>query len=148
VTAAYRPGTDWQVTAVAKVTDGDTVRLFRRKVYEQGPYPSSDGMRARQIVYFEDDPEQSPNGVAIRLITLDTPERGQPGYAEAREDVARWLLAHEGRLRVETWPGGGFDRLLGDVYVEGDRSNTLSQFMLRDANHGLGWDPYVAGGAS
>ncbi len=62
---------------------------------------------------------------------------------EAREDVAVWLLAHEGRLRIETWPGGGFDRLLGDVYLAGDRSNTLSQFMLRDANHGLGWDAYV-----
>jgi endonuclease YncB( thermonuclease family) len=148
VTAAYRPGTDWQVTAVAKVTDGDSLRLFRRRVFEDSCVPVADGLRLQQRACIEDDPEQSPNGVAIRLITLDTPERGQPGYAEAREDVATWLLAHEGRLRVETWPGGGFDRLLGDVYVEGDRSDSLSQWMLRYGNHGLGWDPYVAGGAS
>lgn len=147
MTAAYEPGTDWAVVDVSRVVDGDTVRLFRRRVLE-GPWMrSSDGLRARQAFCLEDDPEQVRDGVAVRLINLDTPERGEPGHREARDDVATWLLAHDGRLRVETWPGGGFDRLLGDIYMADDRGQTLSQHMLRDGNGGQGWDPYVRGSA-
>ncbi len=131
MTATYEPGTDWAVDAVARIVDGDTIRVVRSRVL---------GQTDDQLVVARD---RHRNGMAIRLVTLDTPERGEPGYVEARDDVARWLLEHAGRLRIETWPGGGFDRLLGDVYVAGDRADTLSQWMLRYGNGGLGWDPYV-----
>lgn len=122
-------GTDWAVQHVVRVIDGDSVRVVRRRTS-----PIADGLDCD--VYDTD-----PDGVALRLITLDTPERGEPGYSEAAADVADWLHEYRDRLRVETWPGGGFDRLLADIYVHGDRSNTLSQHMLRDRD----WLPYVKG---
>ncbi len=131
MTAAYEPGTDWAIDHVVSVTDGDTIRVIRSQVV---------GHTDDLVIAARD---RRRNGVAIRLVTLDTPERGEPGYTDAGDDVAVWLLAHQGRLRIETWPGGGFDRLLGDVYVTGDRANTLSQWMLRHGRRGLGWDAYL-----
>lgn len=118
-------GTDWAVQRVVKVTDGDTVRLARVRTEIV-----ADGIWAD----FYDS-----TSVPIRLINLDTPERGQPGHTEATLDARTWLAHHAAELRVETWPGGGFDRLLGDIYVAGDRGNTLTQWMLRER----GWAPYV-----
>jgi endonuclease YncB( thermonuclease family) len=128
-------GTDWAVERIVSVTDGDTVRLIRRRSFLLDSELSCD-------VY-----DRNPRGVAVRLITLDTPERGAGRYLDARTDVVEWLtnpdwpVKFRADLRVETWPGGGFDRLLGDLYVAGDRSNTLSQWMLRER----GWQPYVRG---
>ena len=78
-----------------------------------------------------------PRGVAVRLVTLDTPERGEPGGVEARTDVARWLIAHQESVRCQTYGSAGWDRLLGDLYVTTDRGDTLSQHMLLK-----GWSPY------
>ncbi len=122
-------GTDWAVDRVVTVTDGDTLRLIRRRTLTIDSDLACD-------VY-----DANPRGVPVRLVTVDTPERGQAGYADATRDVTAWLELHAGRVRVETWPGGGFDRLLGDLYVAGDRSDTLTQWMLRDR----GWLPYVRG---
>ena len=130
-------GTDWQVERVVRVVDGDTVRLVRRR--EGDPTPLADGLAVTITVRDTED-----DGKSIRLVNLDTPERGETGYLQARDDLARWL-AHNADygldLRVITYPGGGFDRLLGDIYVEGDIGNTASQHMLRDR----GWSPYVRG---
>lgn len=124
------PGTDWAITTITKVTDGDSLRCFRRRTTTL-----ADGLQ--QDVY-------DTSSVAIRLITLDTPERGQAGYTDARDDVLWWLSKHPD-VRIETWQGGGFDRLLGDVYDAADRTMTLSQWMLRYGNNGQGWLPYVRG---
>jgi endonuclease YncB( thermonuclease family) len=131
MTATYEPGTDWAIDAVPRIVDGDTIRVIRSRIV---------GQTDDQLIVARD---RHRNGMAIRLVTLDTPERGEPCYTDARDDVARWLLEHAGRLRIETWPGGGFDRLLGDVYVAGDRADTLSQWMLRYGNRGQGWDAYT-----
>jgi endonuclease YncB( thermonuclease family) len=120
-------GTDWVVERVVSITDGDTVRLVRRR---------SEVIDGLGVDHYDTEPK----GIAIRLVTLDTPERGEPGHDKAKQDVIDWLTFWRGELRIETWPGGGFDRLLGDIYA-GDRGNTLSQHMLRDK----GWLPYVKG---
>lgn len=125
-------GTDWQVERVVRVIDGDTVRLVRRRWGT--PQPLAEGLAVSFTVY-----DTEPDGKSIRLVNLDTPERGQPGYQIAREDLMDWLKQWDGLLRVITYPGGGFDRLLGDVYVEGDIGNTATQHMLREK----GWPPYV-----
>ena len=119
-------GTDWAIQQIVKITDGDSLRVIRRQ-----SFPIADGLTCD--VY-----DASTDGAPIRLVTLDTPERGQVGYMQAQLDVIHWITANQHNLRIETWAGGGFDRLLGDVYA-GERSNTLSQWMLRER----GWSPYV-----
>lgn len=119
---------DWSATVV-KVTDGDTLRLHLSR-----DVPLVHGWKHT----ISDD---MPTGQAVRLVILDTPERGHPGYLEAAADVRDWLMnvTLAGRtLRCETYNSGGFDRILGDLYVDGDRSQSLSQHMLR-----LGWLPYL-----
>lgn len=125
------PGTDWHAHVV-KVVDGDTVRVFRTRTVHL-----ADGL----LCHLEDDPATYPTGLPVRLINVDTPERGQPGHAEAAADLAVWLAGAGDELRVTTWgTTGGFDRLLGDLWY-GDRGNTASQYLLRDC----GWKPYVDG---
>lgn len=125
-------GTDWAVARVVRVVDGDTVRLIRKRTTHL------DGLTLD--VYDSGD-----DGVSVRLVNLDTPERGQDGYTEAADDlrhwIGRWRSGLPAKFRVITYPGGGFDRLLGDIYVEGDIGNTATQWMLRDK----GWKPYVKG---
>lgn len=126
-------GTDWQVERVVRVVDGDTVRLIRSRVVN-----ATDDFE----VIFRDRRE---DGVSVRLVNLDTPERGQEGYTQAGLDLARWLsespLYYRRDLRVITYPGGGFDRLLGDIYVEGRIGETATKHMIIDK----GWPPYVKG---
>lgn len=116
---------DWAFTT-ASVTDGDTVRAHLTR--EVGV------VNGWALTVHSTDPK----GVRLRLVILDTPERGQVGYSEAKAHVLEWLQAHTGRLRCETYQAGGFDRLLADIYVDGERGNTLTQYMLQ-----MGWDPYV-----
>lgn len=73
----------------------------------------------------------------VRLIILDTPERGQLRYREATTELAAWLAQHA-HLRVEVYGTAGWDRDLADIYVAGDRGNTATQAMLR-----AGWPVYV-----
>lgn len=133
-------GVDWEITRLVKVTDGDTVRALRRRSVYTFTGAIAEGIGYRRSFEVFDDPMQEPLGVALRLITLNTPERGRPGFFEALADLAYWLGAHvaDGCLRCETWPGGGFDRLLADLYCANDRADTASAHMLR-----RGWEPYL-----
>lgn len=123
------PGTDWTLERIVSVTDGDSLRVLRRRTFFVG-----DGLEG--AIY-----DAGSKGIPIRLITLDTPERGEDGWARAGDDVRWWLFNNIGRLSITTWTDGGFSRHLGDIWVTGDRSNTLSQWMLRERN----WLPYVRG---
>jgi endonuclease YncB( thermonuclease family) len=124
-------GTDWRVVAFVKVTDGDTLRLVRERTID---------FADDYVTVIRDRDEVK--GVPIRLVTLDTPERGQPGWGDAKADLTDWVFQHAHELMVTTYgETGGFDRYLGDLWVAGDRGNTASQHMLRDK----GWPPYVRG---
>ena len=127
----YLLATDWHVDRWWD-TDGDTVRVSRSRTVQVG-----DGLMARLY----DDPAQLPLGLPVRVINLDTPERGNPDWPQACQDAADWLTAAGDDLMVSTWgTQGGFDRLLGDFWVAGDRNNTLTAHMLL-----AGWLPYVEG---
>ena len=62
----------------------------------------------------------------IRLLRINTPERGQPGYAEASQALAELLGNGEILLEFET-PGvaerGRFGRLLAYVHHAGRNTN-------------------------
>ena len=131
MTTTILDGLDWQAELVS-VTDGDTLRVhLRRRV------AIVNGWR----MVLEDDDDE--DGVPIRLVIVNTPEKrdDRAAWAHAREDLLLWVEEHVHKLRVETYESGGWDRLLGDLYVAGDRGNTATQHLLR-----LGWPIYKARG--
>lgn len=131
-------GQRWRVTDVASVTDGDTVRLFRERTETIDD--------EFDMVIFT-SPRRHPRGVPIRLVWVDTPEKGdEPGWTLARRDTAAWLAQHKltGLLEVITYGGAGFDRILGDIgYIDPSTAQwcSLSQWLMRER----GWPPYVRG---
>lgn len=54
----------------------------------------------------------------FRILNLDTPERGQPGWAYATEVTHAWLATATAPLRVTTHKADSFGRWLGFVYDE------------------------------
>jgi hypothetical protein len=149
--APYASGDDWALTSWT-VTDGDTVRAHLEGWVQGGELPVSiNGVILDEWTRVSLDPLVYPRGASLRLVILNTPEKrqqlpeplpdGRAGtWAEARDDVVRWfeMYAEQG-IRAETWMlESNLGRLLADIYVEGDRGRTLSQFMLR-----IGWPPYL-----
>ena len=126
-------GTEWQVERVEKVTDGDSLRVIRSRIMRLG----DDDFRVTDL-------KTKP----IRLVWVDTPERGEPGYADARDDVLEWVFDHGGNfygddeehpLRVVCYESAGWDRLLGDL-IDAD-GNSCSQWLMAER----GWPAYVKG---
>ena len=121
-------GTTWDVDRIVSVTDGDTLRVVRSR-----PFP----IDGRSYRITDDD----PRGVPIRLVWVDTPERGQPGRNEARLDLEHWADRHagtQGPLRVVCYESAGYDRILGDL-IDAD-GNSASQYLIIDR----GWPVYRA----
>lgn len=55
--------------------------------------------------------------IRVRLLGVDTPERGQAGWADATAFTTRWLAARGGRLRATTVKTDSFGRWLADIYA-------------------------------
>lgn len=122
--------TTWQVDRIPRVIDGDSLRVVRSRPMQLG----DDWFHVRDLDPFE--------GLPVRLLWVNTPERGQPGYTEARDDLRAWIQAR-------TLPGAAphlslvchyrdaFGRLLADL-VDAD-GQSASQWLMRDR----GWAPYV-----
>lgn len=52
----------------------------------------------------------------IRLANIDTPERGQEGFQEAKEYMVEMLLGKE--CFVQSYKSGTFGRWIGDLFLE------------------------------
>ena len=65
------------------------------------------------------------NGTRIRLALVDTPERGQPGFYEAKKFVESLCLGKNGQLDVDDGQrrGDRYGRELGVVYCDGVNVN-------------------------
>lgn len=57
----------------------------------------------------------------VRLLGIDTPERGQVGFAEAKNYVERRLL--DKNVIVETYKSDAFGRYLANIIVDGVNIN-------------------------
>jgi micrococcal nuclease len=66
--------------------------------------------------------------IKIRLLGVDTPERGQPGWSEATAEATRWLNTAVG-LRISTKAHDSFGRELAWVWDEGSGEN-LNDHMI------------------
>ena len=61
----------------------------------------------------------------VRLLGVDTPERGKPGYNEAKAFTTGTVLGKD--VYVQTYQADAFGRYLADVwYQEGDNEFRLS----------------------
>jgi micrococcal nuclease len=65
------------------------------------------------------------NGITIRLSLVNTPEREQPGYKEAKEFVKSLCLGKKGELDVDDGQrrGDRYGREIGIVYCNGVNLN-------------------------
>ena len=65
------------------------------------------------------------NGTRIRLALVDTPERGQPGFDQAKEFVESICLGKKGELDVDSGQrrGDRYGREVGVVYCDGVNTN-------------------------
>lgn len=105
--------------AITKVIDGDSLRLIRTRTIGE-----ADGLRI-------DATDTAP--VAVRLVHLDTPERGEDGWAQAHDDLADWIYARPMYARPLVLHVAGrdnFGRILGDLRTPDGDSATLH--MIRD----------------
>jgi Staphylococcal nuclease homologue len=61
------------------------------------------------------------NGIRVRLTLVDTPEKGQPGFKEAKEFVNTNCLGKKGELDVDDGQrrGDRYGREIGIVYCDG-----------------------------
>jgi micrococcal nuclease len=65
------------------------------------------------------------NGTRIRLALVNTPERGQPGFDEAKKFVESLCLEKKGELDVDNGQrrGDRYGREIGVVYCDGLNAN-------------------------
>lgn len=76
-----------------------------------------------------------------RLVWVDAPERGQPGYHQADQDLNEWILQaqHEGPLKAVVYEeSAGWDRKLCDLI--NCKGQSASQYLIVEK----GWPLYGA----
>lgn len=79
-------------------------------------------------------PEQPVWTPRIRCAKLNTPERGKPGYAEAKKALEDRLRGQS--LAIETFGRDSFQRLIAETYI-GTTGEVFSAWMLAQ-----GWAAY------
>lgn len=77
------------------------------------------------INYVVDGDTLDINDIRIRLALVDTPERGQDGYKEAREFVKNLCLNKKGEVDIDDGQrrGDRYGREIGVVYCDGINVN-------------------------
>jgi micrococcal nuclease len=80
---------------------------------------------AGNVSYVVDGDTLDINGIRVRLSLVDTPERGQPGFKEAKEFVKSLCLGKNGEFDVDNGQrrGDRFGREIGVVYCNGVNIN-------------------------
>jgi micrococcal nuclease len=77
------------------------------------------------VTYVVDGDTLDINGIRVRLSLVDTPERGDPGFKEAKEFVKSLCLGKNGELDVDGGQrrGDRYGREIGIVYCNGVNIN-------------------------
>lgn len=106
---------DYSVVQVIRVVDGDTYDLTLEKEMDFGFY-----LR-----------EKKRWSHRFRLLGVDTPERGEPGFAAATAFAEAWLAGAigAGMLRAQTYKTDSFGRWLVDLYRI-DTGSTLTRALI------------------
>jgi len=84
----------------------------------------------------------------VRLLRVDTPERNEPGYEEARDALARAVEKRRLRLEFEE-PGtpsyGNYGRLLAYVFAQAGSTETFVNAELVRGGYSRFWTKYGRG---
>ena len=88
-----------------------------RLVQEIGQDVSPDD-RFIVVRVIDGDTIESKGGDKLRLLSIDTPEKGEPYYAEATSFVADLVLGKVARIEYSGARRDRYGRLLGYVYVD------------------------------
>ncbi len=77
------------------------------------------------VNYVVDGDTLDINDIRIRLALVDTPERGQDGYKEAREFVKNLCLNKKGEVDIDDGQrrGDRYGREIGVIYCDGINVN-------------------------
>jgi endonuclease YncB( thermonuclease family) len=138
----------YRVIEVAKVVDGDTVDLVldpfdgRRPVFASRWVDQGFHVFTRVSWFVVDGAmsiePQSRHLQRVRLLGVDTPERGQPGWAEAADFGRQWFAKHSTcELKCETRKSDSFGRYLGTIYCEAHADGLNTALLI--AGHGVLW---------
>ena len=127
---------------------------------DAGPHPSAHdrGPALTVSAVVDGDTVDLSNGERVQIIGIDTPEQGQPGYAEAAAAMSAMVLGHE----VVLTPGArddrdSYGRLLRYVDVNGQDTGlaminqgwAIARYDSRDGyGHHAREDSYVAADAA
>ncbi|MGE5705792.1 MAG: thermonuclease family protein [Nitrososphaerales archaeon] len=105
------------------------VSLFSFALLDSNLYSNreeQDDIELEGIVnYVVDGDTLDINDIRIRLALVDTPERGQDGYKEAREFVKNLCLNKKGEVDIDDGQrrGDRYGREIGVVYCDGINVN-------------------------
>ncbi len=80
--------------------------------------------------------------IRIRPVHLDTPEDDEPGHDLAKEQLLEWVdigLHSCGGVMIVVYKRDSFGRYLADVQLTLDRSQTLSDYLVREC----GWSVWT-----
>jgi micrococcal nuclease len=69
----------------------------------------------------------------FRLMGIDTPERGQPGYVEASSRLTELIAL--GVSRIETFKPDKYGRWLADIWVAADHGELLINHLMVVEGH-------------
>lgn len=112
---------DYPILGVVRVVDGDTVDLKLGK--DIGFYVSATAT------------------VRVRLLNVDTPERGDPLWDDAKDYTTEWLRHHQLAARASTHKSDSFGRWLAYIYVPQEDGTVFS--LNDDLIHAGLAKPYV-----
>lgn len=100
----------------------DSINGFKSLISKIINQTSTEGVElVGNVTYIVDGDTLDINGIRVRLSLVDTPERGQPGYKDAKEFVSSLCLGKKGELDVDDGQrrGDRYGRELGIVYCNG-----------------------------
>lgn len=107
------------------------VSLFSFALLDSNLYSNreeQDDIELEGIVnYVVDGDTLDINDIRVRLALVDTPERGQDGYKEAREFVKNLCLNKKGEVDIDDGQrrGDRYGREIGVVYCDGINVNKV-----------------------
>ena len=101
-----------------------------------GP-PAGDDVRQATVTRVVDGDTVHLDGASHRLVLVDTPERGEPGFDEATEFVkVRCLDRQVAYDQNDPQPTDRFGRHLSLVYCDGPEMPSINELLIREGHSG------------
>lgn len=82
---------------------------------------SADLLKVQKVI--DGDTVELSNGEKVRLIGINTPEKGQPYFKEAKDALEKLILEREVRLELDIAAKDMYGRTLGYLYVDNEFIN-------------------------